>query len=467
MPPSRRAASRASSPAATASCSALPPTSGSRCSSRWSGRRPGECAPWRCRPSWATARPRSTPAGRRWPTTSPSRCAAGSTSSVRQGIAAVHEAVTSGGLAARVLARPGGERHLTDLHHIGQMLHDVDPSRAARASPPCWSGSAANDAAIVAAASGRGGSRATPRRCRSSPSTAARVCSTRSSTCRCTSTATSATRTCRCSTTARTRMRHVGTTTSPEVAAAVRAEAAAEELRLTYVALTRAQSQVVAWWAPSWNAGRSGLTRLLLGREPGEPLVPQSIETPSPSRTHAARLAAWQSAGAIQRRAGRPDQRRHRPAERARAAGARRAHPRPADRHRLATHVVLRADPRGAGRCRPGQRAGGARHRRRALRRRLGGRHGGRAVARAGVRRPRRSGLTDGRAARRGRVRLARPRRAGARRRHACPTWRRSCSVTSPSSGAGGPSTSRPPTSPRPSCRCSSRRSDRWPATFG
>ena len=29
-----------------------------------------------------------------------------------------------------------------------------------------------------------------------------------------------------------------------------RAEMAGDDIRLTYVALTRAQSQVVAWWAP-------------------------------------------------------------------------------------------------------------------------------------------------------------------------------------------------------------------------
>jgi exodeoxyribonuclease V beta subunit len=49
------------------------------------------------------------------------------------------------------------------------------------------------------------------------------------------------------------------------------AEDAGEELRLLYVALTRAQCQVVAWWAPSGQAAGSPLHRLLLGRAPGEP----------------------------------------------------------------------------------------------------------------------------------------------------------------------------------------------------
>ena len=42
-----------------------------------------------------------------------------------RGIAAVHESLVAGGLAARVLARPQGERLLTDLDHLGQVLHEV------------------------------------------------------------------------------------------------------------------------------------------------------------------------------------------------------------------------------------------------------------------------------------------------------------------------------------------------------
>ena len=214
-----------------------------------------------------------------------------------QGIAAVHEAVTSGGLAARVLARPGGERHLTDLHHIGQMLHDVTHrERLGLATLLEW---------LRRERRRDRGSSERPRRLESDAAAVQIVtihgskglqypvvylpmhfdCYVRDEEVPLFHDGS-------------VRMRHVGATPSAEVAAAVRAEAAAEELRLTYVALTRAQSQVVAWWSPSWNAGKSGLTRLLLGREPGQPLVPQSIETPSPSDA-AARLAAWQSAGAI------------------------------------------------------------------------------------------------------------------------------------------------------------------------
>ena len=44
-------------------------------------------------------------------------------------------------------------------------------------------------------------------------------------------------------------------------------EVAGEDLRLLYVALTRAQSQVVAWWAPSANTPTGPLHRLVFGRE--------------------------------------------------------------------------------------------------------------------------------------------------------------------------------------------------------
>jgi exodeoxyribonuclease V beta subunit len=43
------------------------------------------------------------------------------------------------------------------------------------------------------------------------------------------------------------------------------AEDAGEELRLLYVALTRAQCQVVTWWAPSANTTTSAMQRLLVG----------------------------------------------------------------------------------------------------------------------------------------------------------------------------------------------------------
>jgi exodeoxyribonuclease V beta subunit len=61
-------------------------------------------------------------------------------------------------------------------------------------------------------------------------------------------------------------------------AAEHRAEESGEELRELYVALTRAQSQVVAWWAPTYNTAVGGLHRLLFGRQPGTADVPARQE---------------------------------------------------------------------------------------------------------------------------------------------------------------------------------------------
>lgn len=215
-----------------------------------------------------------------------------------RGVAAVHEAVTAGGLAERVLARPGGERHLTDLHHLGQMLHDV--AHRERLGLPAlleW---------LRRERRRDRGSSERPRRLESDAAAVQVVtihgskglqypvvylpthfdCFVRdddvplfheSS----------------------RRMRYVGGSSLPaDVAAQVRAETAAEELRLTYVALTRAQSQVVAWWAGSYNSGPSGLTRLLLGRGPGESDVPAVADKPPWSEARE-RLQAWETAGAI------------------------------------------------------------------------------------------------------------------------------------------------------------------------
>ena len=77
-------------------------------------------------------------------------------------------------------------------------------------------------------------------------------------------------------------------------------EARGEELRLTYVALTRAQSQVVAWWAPSWDEPNGGLSRLLRGQGPGESAVPKRC---NPAKIDSADaltlLRRWEDIGAL------------------------------------------------------------------------------------------------------------------------------------------------------------------------
>ncbi len=77
-----------------------------------------------------------------------------------------------------------------------------------------------------------------------------------------------------------TRCLHIGGSDSPDfnaVSKLGRAEDASDDSRLMYVAMTRAQAQVVAWWAPSKDEPNGGLSRLLRGRRPGEPVVPDSV----------------------------------------------------------------------------------------------------------------------------------------------------------------------------------------------
>ncbi|MDJ0396086.1 UvrD-helicase domain-containing protein [Rhodococcus sp. G-MC3] len=77
-------------------------------------------------------------------------------------------------------------------------------------------------------------------------------------------------------------------------------EEAGEELRLLYVALTRAQCQVVLWWAPSYGTSSSPLHRLLFGRVPGILAPEDKIKVPDDAGA-ARRLESWagSSAGKI------------------------------------------------------------------------------------------------------------------------------------------------------------------------
>jgi len=100
-----------------------------------------------------------------------------------------------------------------------------------------------------------------------------------------------------------TRCLHVGGKDSPDydaVAAEGRKEDASDDSRLTYVAMTRAQSQVVAWWSPAWAEPNGGLSRLLRGRAPGESTVPDRCAPVKISDGDAmARLQKWEAAEAL------------------------------------------------------------------------------------------------------------------------------------------------------------------------
>jgi exodeoxyribonuclease V beta subunit len=200
------------------------------------------------------------------------------------GVAALLEAVTATGLAERLLARRTGERHLTDLRHIGLALHaaavegrlglaaivewlrhrmddapaDVSLERSRRLE----SDLAAVQILTVHASKGLeypvvylpfGWDRHVP----AGPELL------------------------RFHTDDGTRVLDVAGTRDAEALRRHRAEEGGEDLRLLYVALTRAQSRIVAWWAPTANTKESALHRLLIGRPaPGE-VPPSACPVPS------------------------------------------------------------------------------------------------------------------------------------------------------------------------------------------
>ena len=96
---------------------------------------------------------------------------------------------------------------------------------------------------------------------------------------------------------------HVGGPGSPGYAEGLRAhqdDEAGEQLRLTYVALTRAHSQVVVWWAPSRNAERSPLSRLLLAPRAADGTPEAAVTVPSDDDAAAAFAAlAARTGGAL------------------------------------------------------------------------------------------------------------------------------------------------------------------------
>ena len=192
-----------------------------------------------------------------------------------RGIAAVHEAARAAGLAGRVLAQPDGERLLTDLEHLGQMLHET--ARRNRLGLPAlleWFRSERRDALA-----------STERTRRLDTDAAAVQILTIHGSKGLEYPVVYLPHFFDCYVPEPTELlfhdddgtRRLDLAGSPDALRRARAESAGEELRLTYVALTRAQSQVVTWWGPSQNAAHSGLSRLLFGRTAGEPEVPERV----------------------------------------------------------------------------------------------------------------------------------------------------------------------------------------------
>ncbi len=275
-----------------------------------------------------------------------------------RGIAAVHEAARAAGLAGRVLAQPDGERLLTDLEHLGQMLHET--ARRNRLGLPAlleWFRSERRDALA-----------STERTRRLDTDAAAVQILTIHGSKGLEYPVVYLPHFFDCYVPEPTELlfhdddgtRRLDLAGSPDALRRARAESAGEELRLTYVALTRAQSQVVTWWGPSQNAAHSGLSRLLFGRTAGEPKVPERVAGADRLRGDrcAGRVAGGGRAGARARGAragaGAPWRRSRRPGRRTPLHAD--------DRHRLASYVLLGLDPRrGAGRQHRGRcRAGGS-----------------------------------------------------------------------------------------------------------
>jgi len=94
---------------------------------------------------------------------------------------------------------------------------------------------------------------------------------------------------------------HVGGQDTPDFADVEvrgRHETASDDSRLMYVALTRAQAQVVAWWAPSKDEVNGGLSRLLRDRRPGETTVRDRCDPAAVSDADAlSRFREWEAAG--------------------------------------------------------------------------------------------------------------------------------------------------------------------------
>jgi exodeoxyribonuclease V beta subunit len=214
-----------------------------------------------------------------------------------RGVAAVQAAAGAAGLAPRVLAEEGGERLLTDLNHVGQLLHRAGLEQLLGVTDLLgWLRDAIEegnrndsrrrrldvDAEAVQFVTVHGSKgleypvvylpQLFDRSVKDWPTVHAY---------------------------------HEGdqpcldVADSPRAKALARAEEAQEDLRLAYVAMTRACAQVTLWWAPTYNAANGALTRLLFGRRPGEAEVPDRAHVGADDDAVGSVLRGWADAGAF------------------------------------------------------------------------------------------------------------------------------------------------------------------------
>jgi exodeoxyribonuclease V beta subunit len=217
----------------------------------------------------------------------------------RRGVAAVLEAASAAGLPERVLARTGGERLLTDLRHIGEALHEVAQTEGLGiAALLAWLRTQVSE--------GRDGRGTQRTRRLDSDAAAVQLVTIHAS------------KGLQYPVVYLPTLgdRHVPDPSRPlfhdaeerrcldvggagpswgDHVARWADEEAGEWLRLLYVAVTRAQSQVVCWWAPTKNAVASPLHRLLM-RPAGETVVPKAPQVPSDDQV-VGLFGEWRSRG--------------------------------------------------------------------------------------------------------------------------------------------------------------------------
>ena len=223
-----------------------------------------------------------------------------------QGVAALLQAAATAGLHERLAARVDGERTLTDVRHVGEVLH--------AAARDAGLGAAALTEWLRARIDQAAGDYAEERSRRLETDAAAVQVVTvhaakglefpvvmvpfawdrfvpRTPT------------VLRYHDEDGTRRLHVGGPGSPGYDAARtrhQAEESGEDLRLAYVALTRAASQVVVWWAPSTVSASGAVGRLALGARDAQGLPPDTVPVPRDDQAAAGFDAlAARSGGAV------------------------------------------------------------------------------------------------------------------------------------------------------------------------